>query len=148
MSLFFTESCFTFLFKVYVKHSQIWETLPTSKMEHFVAIDVCKVIFFRLMIRYTQYCRTSVFICVSSLLVPFCSRRFHQQASKMVLCVTRTIANAVFYWVMVLHIQFLSMNFLFFVSVRCWVHLASVFRYSQLVPGVSSSFQVFPARSK
>ena len=84
-----------------------------------MAIDVCKVIFFRLMIRYTQYSRTSVIICVSSLLVPFCSRWFHLQASEMVPCVTITIANAVFYWVMVLHIQFLSMNFLFFVLVRC-----------------------------
>ena len=41
-------------------------------------------------------------------------RWFHLQASEMVLFVTITIPNIVFYWAMVLHVQFLPMNFFFF----------------------------------
>ena len=80
-----------------MKHSRIWDTLPTSKMELFVIIGIYKVIFCRLMILYTQYCPMSVFICVSSLPAPFCSKWFKLQASEMVSFVTITIANVVFY---------------------------------------------------
>ena len=48
--------CSTFLFEVYIKQSQIGDTLPTSKMEIFVTIGICKVISCRLIILYTQYC--------------------------------------------------------------------------------------------
>ena len=100
------------------------------------------------MILYTQYCPMSVFIYVSSLLVPFRSRWFHLQTSEMVLFVAIAIANVVFYWVMVLHAQFLPMKFLFFVPVRCWVHLATGgSTLFELAPGSSSLFQMVPACS-
>ena len=107
-------------------------------MELFLTIGVCKVMFCRLMVFYRQYCPMSVFVCVSSLLVPFYSKWFHLQTSEMVLFVTITIANVVFFWAMVLHVQFLPMNFMFFVTVHCWFHL---------VPGGSSSFQLVPCSS-
>ena len=66
------------------------------------------------MILYTLYSSMSVFICISSLPAPFCSWWFHLQASEMMLFVTITIPNIVFYWAMVLHVQFLPMNFFFF----------------------------------
>ena len=91
------ESCFAFLFEVYVKQSQICNTFPTSKMELFVIKRICKVISCRLMILYTQYC----------------------PKSEMVLFVAITITNVVFYREMVLHTKFVPMNFLFFVLVRC-----------------------------
>ena len=43
-----------------------------------------------------------------------------KQTSEMVLFVTITIANVVFYWAIVLHVQFLFMNFLFF-CVSLWL---------------------------
>ena len=60
-----------------MKHSRIWDTLPTSKMELFVTIGIYKVILCRLM---TQYSPMSAFVCVSSLPAPFCSRWFHLQS--------------------------------------------------------------------
>ena len=57
-----------------MKLNRIWDTFPTSKMELFETIGIYKVIFCWLMILYTQYSPMSVFICVSSLLAPFCSR--------------------------------------------------------------------------
>ena len=131
-----------------MKYTRIWDTLPTSKMELFVTISIYKVIFRRLMILYTQYSFMSVFICVSSLPAPFCSRWFHLQASEMVLFVTITITNIVFYWEMVLHVQFLPMNFFFF----CVNSLLSPSRYRwfQVVPARSRWFKlllVVPARS-
>ena len=111
------------------------------------------------MILYTQYCPMSAFIYVSSLLVLYRSRWFHLQTSEMVVFVTIAIANVVFYWVMVLHAQFIPMNFLFFVSVRCWVHLvtggstlfefaAGSFSLFQMVPACSRWFQLAPRFSK
>ena len=144
-----------------MKHSRIWDTLPTSKMELFVTIGIYKVIFFRLMILYTQcssmsvficdcnWTRTQnhlirkrtlnhlakfVFICVSSLQSLFCSRWFHIQAFEMVFFVTITIANVVFYWAMVLHVQFFPMNFFFL----CQFVAESI--SLQVVPGSSSLF--------
>ena len=116
-ALFSLRGVLLFLFKVYTKQSRIWVTLATSKMELFVTIGICKVIFCRLVL-YTQYCPMIVFISVSSLLVPFCSRSFHRQTPEMVLFVTLTNANVPFYLTMVWHIQLLPVNFLFFVSVR------------------------------
>ena len=132
------KNCFAFLFKIYVKQSQIWDTLPTSKMKLFVTIGLCKIIFCRLMILYTQYCPMSVLICVSLLLVSLRSEWFHLQTSEMVLFVKNNYCQCWILLVMVLQPQFLPTNFLFFVLVRCWI---------QLVPGVSSSFQVIPAWS-
>ena len=57
-----------------MKLRRIWETLPTSKMELFETIGIYKVIFCWLMILHIQYSPMSVFICVSSLPAPFCSR--------------------------------------------------------------------------
>ena len=103
-----------------MKHSRIWDTFPTSKMRLFVTIDIYKVTFCWLIILYTHYCSMSVFICVSSLPAPFCSRCFHLQASERGFFVTITIANVIFYWAMVLHVQFLPMNFFYFsVAIRC-----------------------------
>ena len=120
-ALFSLRGVLLFLFKVYTKQSRIWVTLATSKMELFVTIGICKVIFCRLVL-YTQYCPMIVFISVSSLQVPFCSRSFHRQTPEMVLFVTITNANVPFYLTMVWYIQLLPVNFLFFVSVRYWVH--------------------------
>ena len=101
-------------------------------MELFLTIGVCKVIFCRLMVFYRQYCPMSVFVCVSSLLVPFYSKCFHLQTSEIVLFVTITIANVVFYWAMVLHVQFLSYEFHVFCDSSLLVPSCS--RWFQLVP--------------
>ena len=133
-----------------MKYSRVWDTFPTSKIEPFVTICIYKVIFCRLKILYTQYCSTGVFICVSSLAAPFCSRQLHPQASEMVFFVTITIANVIFYWAMVLHVHFLLMNFFFrFVSRRFWIHLvAGGSRLFQIILSDSSSFQVVPVCSR
>ena len=131
-----------------------------------MTIGICKAIPFTLMIFYTQYCPMTVFICDRSLLVLFRPRRFHLQASKMMLFVIITVARVVFCWTMVLLAQFLLMKFLFFVSIRCRVHLVTggsnlfqvvvgssclfqvvlaCLRWFQLVSGSSSLFQVVPA---
>ena len=108
-----------------------------------------KVTFCRIMILCTQYYPVNVFICVSSLLVSSRFRWFYLQTSEMVLFVTITIANFAFYWVMVLHAQFLPMNFFFCVSFSCWIHLvtggSTLF---QLVPGSSNLVQVVPVSSR
>ena len=136
------------MFKVYIKQSRIWETLSTSKMELFVTLVICKVIFCRLMILYMQYCPMSVFICVSLLLVPYCSRWFHLQTSELVLLIT--MATVVFYWAMTLHVQFLPINFLVFLCQ--FITNPSCYRWFQIVPTHSrwlhSSFQVVPACSR
>ena len=125
-------------------------------MEFFVTIGIYKVLFCRLMILYTQYSCISVFIFVSSLPAPFRSRWFHLQASEMVFFVIITFANVVFYWVMVLHVQFLPIIFFFFFCVspllspslyRWFQVIPACSRWFQLVLGSSSSFQVVPARS-
>ena len=141
------DSCLAFLFEVSIKQSQIWDTLPTSKMELSLIKHIFKVISCRLMILYTQYCPMSFFICLS-LQVSFCSRWFHLQTSKMVLFGTITIANVVFYLVIELHMV-PSYEFLIFSVIPFWVHLvtggSTLF---QVVPGSSSLFQVIPARSR
>ena len=123
--------------------------------------------FCRLMIFYTQYCPMDVFICVSSLLFPYCYRCFYLQTPEKVLFATIAIATIVFYWTTVLQAQFLPMNFLCLVSVCCWVHLvkggsamfqvisnsssslqvvAACFMWFQLGPGGSRLFYVVSAR--
>ena len=133
--------CF-FIKSIYMKHSRIWDTLPTFKMELFMTTAIYKVIFCRLMSLYAQYSSMSVLICVSSLLASFCPRWFHLQASEMVLFVTITIANVVFYWEMVLHVKFLPMDFSFLL---CQFAAESISLH--VVPGSSSLFQVVPAHS-
>ena len=64
-----------------------------------------------------------------------CPRWFHLQASEMVLFVTITIANVVFYWEMVLHVKFLPMDFSFLL---CQFAAESISLH--VVPGGSSSF--------
>ena len=99
------------------------------------------------------------FLCVSLLLVPFRPRWFHLQTSEMLHFVTIAIATVIFNWAMVLYAQFFPMNFLFFVSFCCWVHLvpggSSLFKvvpacsiWLQLIAGGFSSFQVVPACSR
>ena len=130
-------------------HSRIWDTFPTSKMEHFLTIGIYIVIFCRLMISYTLDSSMSLFICVSLLLVPYCSRWFHLQASEMVLFITITIANVVLYGAMMLHVQFLPMNVFLqcqFVTESISLQVSSS-RWFQAVLGSSSSFQMVPARS-
>ena len=142
------EVVLLFYLSVYIRQSKICDTLSTSKMELLVAIGICKVICSRLMILYTQYCLMGFFVCVSWLLVPFRRGWFHLQTSEMVLFVKITIAKFVFYWTMVSIAQFLPINLLFFVSVRCWVHLVtSVFSLLQVVPVRCSSFLLVPAQS-
>ena len=142
------EVVLLFYLSVYIRQSKICDTLPTSKMELLVAIGICKVICSRLMILYTQCCLMGFFICVSWLLVPLCRGWFHLQTSEMVLFVKITIAKFVFYWTMVSIAQFLPINLLFFVSVRCWVHLVtSVSSLLQVVPVRCSSFLLVPAQS-
>ena len=119
------EVVLLFYLSVYIRQSKICDTLSTSKMELLVAIGICKVICSRLMILYTQYCLMGFFVCVSWLLVPFRRGWFHLQTSEMVLFVKITSAKVVFYWRMVLIAQFLPINLLFFVTVRCWVHLVA-----------------------
>ena len=89
---------------------------------------ICKIIFCRLMMLYTQYCPMGVFICVSSLLFPYCCRCFHLQTPEKVLFVTITVATIVFCWTTVLQAQFLPIN--------------SGFRWLQLVSCGSSLVQV------
>ena len=130
-------------------HSRIWDTFPTSKMEHFLTIGIYIVIFCRLMISYTLDSPMSLYICVSLLLVPYCSRWFHLQASEMVLFITITIANVLFYWAMMLHVQFLPMKFFLlcqFVTESISLQVSGS-RWFQVVLGSSSSFQMVPARS-
>ena len=142
------EVVLLFYLSVYIRQSKICDTLPTSKMELLVAIGICKVICSRLMILYTQCCLMGFFICVSWLLVPLRRGWFHLQTSEMVLFVKITIAKFVFYWTMVSIAQFLPINLLFFVSVRCWVHLVtSVSSLLQVVPVRCSSFLLVPAQS-
>ena len=142
------EVVLLFYLSVYIRQSKICDTLSTSKMELLVAIGICKVICSRLMILYTQYCLMGFFVCVSWLLVPFRRGWFHLQTSEMVLFVKITIAKFVFYWTMVSIAQFLPINLLFFVSVRCWVHLVtSVSSLLQVVPVRCSSFLLVPAQS-
>ena len=132
-----------------MKHSRIWDTFPTSNMEPFLSIGIYIVIFCRLMISYTLDSSMSLFICVSLLLVPYCSRWFHLQASEMVLFITITIANVVLYGAMMLHVQFLPVNvFLLCQFVTESISLqVSGSRWFQAVLGSSSSFQMVPARS-
>ena len=142
------EVVLLFYLSVYIRQSKICDTLPTSKMEFLVAIGICKAICSRLMILYTQCCLMGFFICVSWLLVPLRRGWFHLQTSEMVLFVKITIAKFVFYWTMVSIAQFLPINLLFFVSVRCWVHLVtSVSSLLQVVPVRCSSFLLVPAQS-
>ena len=142
------EVVLLFYLSVYIRQSKICDTLPTSKMELLVAIGICKVICSRLMILYTQCCLMGFFVCVSWLLVPFRRGWFHLQTSEMVLFVKITIAKVVFYWTMVLIAQFLPVNLLFFVSVRCWVHLVtSISSLLQVDPVHCSSVLLVPAQS-
>ena len=80
-----------------------------------------------------------VFICVSSLPVPFCSRWFHLQTSKMVLFVTVTIANVVFCCAIMLHLQFRPINLFFCVSL---VLTPSRYRWFQVISACSRWFQL------
>ena len=152
-------NCHVFLFEVYIKQSQIWDTLPTSKMELFVIKRICKVISCRLVILYTQYCPMNFFVChyrVHSVLGDFTCKNL-----KILLVVAITIANVVFYWTIVFDAQFLPMNFSFLVSFVAESILLQVVppcsRWFQVVPacsrciqlllGSSSTFQVVPSRS-
>ena len=67
----------------------------------------------------------------------------------MVLFAIKAIANVIFCWVMVLQVEFRTINFL---SVCCWVHLVPdgsiLFQMVQLVPGGSRLFQVVLARCR
>ena len=69
-----------------------------------MTLGIWKVIFCKLM---------SVFILCQT---KYCAK----QTSEMVLFVTITIANVVFYWAMVLHVQFLFITSLFF-CVSLWL---------------------------
>ena len=117
-------------------------------MELVVIKRICKVISCRLMILYTE---RSIALWVSLFVSHYW---FHSvvgrlQTSKMVLFVTITIVNFSFYQAIVLNAQFLPMNILFFVSVRCWVHLVTGgYTLFQVVPDRSSSFQVVPPSSR
>ena len=100
--------------------SWIWYTLPTSKIGLFLTKFVDKDIFSWQLVIYTQHHFMSFFLsCVSLFLVPYSSMLFHLQRSELELFITIAIANVVFYWATVLHVQFAPMNFLFFVSVPC-----------------------------
>ena len=114
-------------------------TLSTSKMELFVTTGICKVIFSRLKILYTQYCPMNVI----SLLVPFHSRCFHLKTSEMMLFVTVAIPNVVFCWAIVLGHEFL---------VFCVSSLLSSYRYRyfhlvSVDPARSRWFQFVPTLS-
>ena len=112
--------------------------MPTSKVELFVIIGFCKVIFCRLMVLYTHYCPMSVFF-VSQLVtssIPF-QVVPHANIWDAALC-----DNGLYYCIllaMILHAQFLPMNFLVIVSVLCRVHF---------VPDYSNLFRVVPAHSR
>ena len=119
---YFDWKLFAFLFKVYIKETQIWDTLPKSKMELFVTLGIfCKVIFWKLMICVHSIALWVCLFCVSSLPVPFYSGCLHANIWDGAFCDNNyCIANVVFYWAMVLHVQFLFMNFLFF-CVSLWL---------------------------
>ena len=153
-SLILIESFSAFLFEV-IRQSWIWNILSTSKMKLFLTICICKLIFCRLMILYTQYCPMSVFICVSLLLVPFHFRWFHLQTSEMVFFTTIAIAEVVLYWAILLHAQFLPRNFFICVSLllspsssRSFQVNPACSRWFQLVPSGCSLFQVVRADSR
>ena len=133
------------LFKVYVKQSWIWDTLPTCKIELFVTMGIFKVIFCRLMILYTQYSPMSFFS------VP-ASYWFHSVPSGYTWKHLRW--HSFWQWLLLIlysieqwyYTHSLFYGFLvFFVSVCCWFPLvpggSSLF---QIIPGSSSSFQVVP----
>ena len=122
-----------------MKHRHIWDTLLTSEMEFFVKIGIYKVIFYRLMILYTVFLYECLYLC------QFVTGSIPSQVgpSSNGVFVTITIANVVFYWAMVSHVQFLSMNFIF-VSLQV---VPARSRWFQLVLGSSSLFQVVPACS-
>ena len=112
--------------------------MPTSKVKLFVIIGFCKVIFCRLMVLYTHYCPMSVFF-ISQLVtgsIPF-QVVPHANIWDAALC-----DNGLYYCIllaMILHAQFLPMNFLVIVSVLCRVHF---------VPDYSNLFRVVPAHSR
>ena len=68
---------FAFLVKVYTKESQIWDTFPKSRMEFFVTLGICEVIFWKLLICTHSIALWVCLFCVSSLTVPFYSGWFH-----------------------------------------------------------------------
>ena len=124
------ESCFAFLFELYIKQSQVWETLPRPKMELFVTIGICKVIYFRYF-TYSIAKWVSLFALAHYwFLVPFRSMWFQRLTSKTVLFLTISIANAVFWWTMVLGIFY---EFLVFCVSS--LQSPSCYRCSQLVWG-------------
>ena len=123
--------------KIYIKQSPIWVSLPTCKMELFVRISVYKVIFCRLMLWYTQYALwVSLFVSTRYWFhsVPGGFTGKHRRCCFL----SRTIANVVFYWAMILHVQFFSYEFLVFFLCR---FVAESFSF-QMILGSSSSFQV------
>ena len=130
--------------------TQILKTaLPTSKMELFVTIGICKVVFCRLIILYVHYWHSMSVFFVCQLVAG--SRWFHLQTSEMLPFVT--IASAiVFYWLMILHAPVLPMNFFFlcqFVPESISLKVVpDCSRWFQLVPGGFSSFQVILARPR
>lgn len=81
--------------------------------------------------------------CVSLLLVPSNSKRFHLQTSEMQLFMTKAIANVAFCWAMVLHVKLLLVGFLFF-YVSSFL-FPTYYRSFQVVPPCSSLFQLVPA---
>ena len=99
--------------------SWIWYTLPTCKIGLFLTKFVDKDIFSWQLVIYTASLYEFLLSCVSLFLVPYSSMFFHLQISELELFITIAIANVVFYWATVLHVQFAPMNFLFFVSVPC-----------------------------
>ena len=74
---YFHWKLFAFLVKVYTKESQIWDTFPKSRMEFFVTLGICEVIFWKLLICTHSIALWVCLFCVSSLTVPFYSGWFH-----------------------------------------------------------------------
>ena len=106
---------------------------------------ICKIIFCRLMMLYTQYCPMGVFICVSSLLFPYCCRCFHLQTPEKVLFVTITVATIVSYGFLVCLCQFVAESISLKVVLPCyrWYEIVPIcFRWLQLVSCGSSLVQV------
>ena len=139
-----------FYLKYYKKQSQTWDIFSTSKLELFVKIGICKIIFCRLMILYTSY--------ECQFVTGFIPFQVNLQTSKIFLFVTIAIPNVVFCQAMVLQAQFFRMNFLLFCVSSLlspyrsrWFQLVpgslAVSRWFQLVLGSSSSFQVIQAYS-
>ena len=85
------ESCFAFLFKVYIKKNQIRDILPTSKMDLIMTIGICKVIFCRLMVLHTQYCPMSVFHHQTS--GALCDNNYPHCCILLGNCVARTVSS-------------------------------------------------------